>query len=80
MLVIVIPPIYVLASMILEAAKRVHPGLEYPLLLSPLVLAFVFHVLRSKPRKRFGYCRKCGYDLRATPDRCPECGTKTWER
>jgi hypothetical protein len=64
-------------------ADRAGWGLELPLwtvVIVSLALPARLLMLRlAVTKRRAGFCANCGYDLRATPERCPECGLRPKE-
>src|SRR5438093_8004266 len=51
------------------------PGWFAALALAVLPAVRLFIAARTHRRLRLRLCPRCGYDLRAAPGRCPECGT-----
>jgi len=58
-----------------DGIEVIFPGWFLAILLAVLPAIWLRRRLIQRKRNQIGLCKTCGYDLRATPNRCPECGT-----
>jgi hypothetical protein len=62
---------------VLSAIRVVVPFWLLAVLLAIAPSLWTYQRRRRRRADAGDRCANCGYDLRATPDRCPECGTAT---
>jgi hypothetical protein len=62
-------------GVVAEALEVPYWAVALPTAAFPLTLLYVRR-FRHMRRRRLALCPSCGYDLRATPGRCPECGAR----
>lgn len=67
------------ASRMVAAGRHIRVGIPYWAAIAvwtPVIVGLLWRRYRAFHAIPPGHCRTCGYDLRATPERCPECGTE----